>query len=68
MKTVTILNPGKLIFGIGSFEKFIVDLMISRYMRIFLVTFPQILPKLDSFFADMKRVKKQIFIDDSIKS
>jgi len=68
MKPVTILNPKKLVFGVGCFEQFVNDIKASPFKRFFLVTFPQILPALKSLHKEIEASKKHILTDDSIIS
>jgi len=66
MKPVTILNPKKLVFGNGSFEQFVSDIIASSYKRIFLVTFKEILPALDSSLEKIKKSNKEVYTELSI--
>lgn len=38
LNTITLLNPGKLVFGIGSFKSFITDFLNSGNRRLFVLT------------------------------
>ena len=66
MRPVTILNPTKLLFGEGSFDQFVTDIIATPYKRIFLVTFQEILPVLNEPVEKIKEAKKEVHMDLSI--
>lgn len=68
MKPVTILNPAKLMFGNGCFEECIADLKDSVYKKIYLITFPQIWPTLETAFSSLDELGITLKINYSIIS
>lgn len=66
MKCITLINPGKLVFGENSFEQFLQDYEASGLKRLFIVSIPQLISRLEVQLEQLRIKGITIKIDDSI--
>jgi len=68
METITLRYPKQITFGNNSINIFVENYIQLGYKRLFVVTFPEILPALENNFNKLKNNGADIFIDTSIIS
>ena len=68
MKTITLKYPKQITFGNNCIDNFIEDYLHLSNKKLFVVTFPEILPTLEKTFKKLKNSNVNIFIDTSIIS
>jgi alcohol dehydrogenase class IV len=68
LKPVTIYQPFRISFGPGCIDQLADDLTASGTRKIFLVTFPEILPRIPDFTGRIHAEGIQMEVDTSIKS
>ncbi len=66
MKTITLLQPQKLVFGTGCTAQFCDDYLQQGYKRLFILTAPPILPLIEPILAKLKAGGVEIEINDCI--
>ncbi|NOX65407.1 MAG: iron-containing alcohol dehydrogenase [Chlorobi bacterium] len=66
MKTITLKFPNQVTFGNGSINNFIEDYSREKLNRLFIVTFPEMLPALDESLHKLRSLGIEAFIDTSI--
>jgi alcohol dehydrogenase class IV len=66
MNKVTLLNPGKLVFGNNSFEQFVTDFSGAGRQRLFVVTIPPLKERIVSMLTPLQQQGIQFTINDAI--
>jgi alcohol dehydrogenase class IV len=66
MNKVTLLNPGKLVFGNNSFEQFVTDFSGAGRQRLFVVTIPPLKERIVSMLTPLQQQSIQFTINDAI--
>ena len=66
MKTITLLHPGKLVFGDEALEVFINDFIASGYKRLFILTIPFLIDHLSELLETFKGKSIEYELDMSI--
>jgi alcohol dehydrogenase class IV len=66
MRTVTLLQPNKFVFGNDSITNFVVDYLSTGHKKPFIVTAFPILPLIKSAIEELKRNSIDVVIDDGI--
>jgi alcohol dehydrogenase class IV len=66
MNKVTLLNPGKLVFGNNSFEQFVTDFSGAGKQRLFVVTIPPLKERIVSMLTPLQQQGISFVINDAI--
>ena len=66
MKSITLLNPAKLVFGAQSFEQFISDYTALGLQRLFIVSIPPVIEQIAMGLDQLRRAGITIVINGSI--
>ncbi|VAX21065.1 Alcohol dehydrogenase [hydrothermal vent metagenome] len=66
MKTITLKFPNQVTFGDGCINNFIGDYSRKKLNKLFIVTFPEMLPALDESLHKLRTLGIEVFIDTSI--
>ncbi len=66
MKTITLKFPNQVTFGNGCINNFIEDYSKKKLNKLFIVTFPEMLPALDENLHKLRSLGIEVFIDTSI--
>ncbi|HEU4551698.1 MAG TPA: iron-containing alcohol dehydrogenase [Chitinophaga sp.] len=66
MQSVTIINPGKLVFGENSFEQFIADYTALGLRRLYVVSIPPVAAQIANGLDKLRQQGVSIHIDNSI--
>lgn len=66
MKSITLLNPGKLVFGENALGQFVDDYLELGWQRLYIVSIPPILSQLESKLAALHANGVGVKINDSI--
>ncbi|MBA7572920.1 Long-chain-alcohol dehydrogenase 1 [subsurface metagenome] len=66
MRPVNLYYPRKISFGAGCIKELSKDVVVQGISRIFLLTIPEILPVLERFLADLRRMNLGLKVDKSI--
>ncbi len=66
MKTITLLQPQKLVFGTGCTAQFCDDYLKLGFKRLFVLTAPPILPLIEPMLATLRAEGVQIELNDRI--
>ena len=66
MKTITLLHPGKLVFGDEALEVFKNDFIASGYKRLFILTIPFLIDHLSELLETFKGKSIEYELDMSI--
>jgi len=64
--TVTLLNPGKLVFGTNCFEQFIDDYLALGLQRLFIVAVPPVIAQISGKLDILRQKGIALEINDSI--
>lgn len=68
MKTITLLNPQKLVFGEDALETFKQDIIASGYKRLFIITITYLTDQLTDLLETLKQADIEFEIDISIEN
>lgn len=68
MRQIKLLYPSKLSLGAGSISEFPGDIEGKDVKRIFILSFPEILPVIAPFIADLEQKGYILTLDDSIRT
>jgi len=68
MRSITLLHPPRLVFGIDSINQFRDDLSNSSYRNLLIFTVPKLLPAIDDLVRSLKKEGIKATIDSSIQS
>lgn len=63
---ITLLQPGKLVFGEGSIDQFINDYLQKDLKKLFIVTIPSLLPQLSLVFEKLRENNVEALFNDRI--
>jgi alcohol dehydrogenase class IV len=66
MNKVTLLNPGKLVFGEGSFEQFITDFAVLGRKRLLIVSIAPLRERITSLLQPLQQQGVEFIINESI--
>lgn len=66
MKCITLINPGKLVFGENSFEQFLEDYAASGLQRLFIVSITPLVSRIAAQLEPLRQKGIAVTIDDSI--
>jgi alcohol dehydrogenase class IV len=66
MKCITLINPGKLVFGENSFDQFLQDYEALGLKRLFIVAIPPLVSRLSAQLEQLRQKGIAVEIDDSI--
>lgn len=66
MKTITLLQPPKVVFGSGCRSQFVEDYLKSGFKNLFILTAPPIVPLIESIVDTLKANGVSVYIYDNI--
>jgi len=66
MRTITLLQPSKIIFGSGCISQFTEDYLKSGYKNLFILTAPPIIPLIEPYINELKENNISVYIYDKI--
>lgn len=67
MKTITLLQPKKIVFGTGCIDQLQAEIESLGFRRLFVVTAPVIRPLIEPMLASLKEKAVLVAVNDSIK-
>jgi len=68
MRSITLLHPPRLIFGIDSVNQFRDDFLNSPYRKVLIITLPKLLSAIDDVVGSLRNKGIKVTIDTSIQS
>lgn len=64
---ITLLNPGKIVFGQGSLDRFITDYLATGLRKLFIVTLPAVASQLSAQIKELENKGVETRMNESIK-
>lgn len=68
MKSITLLQPQKIVFGTGCINTFVEDYKKLGFRRLYVLTAPPILPLIDSVLNEIGKAGVEVIVYDQVKA